>query len=55
VRVAEPVGKPLMSLALKPKPTLPVAADAVAETRRTDAARTTDTSKVTFIFLSSNL
>jgi hypothetical protein len=32
--VAEPVGKPLMSLALKPKPLLPPAAAALRRTQQ---------------------
>jgi hypothetical protein len=42
-----------MSLALKPKPTFPGAAEAVAETRSTAAARTAGTSAKIFISLAS--
>src|SRR5215218_4486894 len=40
-----------MSVALKPKPMLPGAADAVAASRRTAAASTAGTSAMTFIFI----
>jgi hypothetical protein len=51
VSVAAPVGKPLMSVALKPKPMLPGAADAVAAIRSTPAASTAGTSAMTFTFI----
>src|SRR6266571_106491 len=40
-----------MSVALKPKPMLPGAADAVAASRSTAAASTAGTSAMTFIFI----
>jgi hypothetical protein len=50
VSVAAPVGKPLMLVALKPKPMLPGAADAGAASRST-AASTAGTSAMTLIFI----
>jgi hypothetical protein len=51
VSEAAPVGKPLTLVALKPKPVLLDAADAVPESRRTAAASTAGTSAMTLIFI----
>src|SRR6266496_4733257 len=48
---AAPVGKPLIPVALKPKPVLPGAAEAGATSRSTAVASTASTSAMTFIFI----
>ena len=49
--LAAPLGKPLMSVVLNPKPMLPVAADAGTASKNMAAAITAGTSAMAFIFI----